>query len=118
MVPLSILDLAPITLGSNALPFVIKYRNMLPGIPVVFASISPQTYAALQPPPEMTGIITAFDLAKTLALAERLQPQARRLFVIAGSGETDRRWQPIARKMIEERGGKFETTFLFELPYS
>ena len=66
----------------------------------------------------MTGIITAFDLAKTLSLAERLQPQARRLFVIAGSGETDRRWQPIARKMIEERGGKFETTFLFDLPYS
>jgi PAS domain S-box-containing protein len=107
-----------ITLGSNALPFVIKFRDMLPGIPVVFASISPQTYAALQPPPEMTGIITAFDLAKTLTLAERLQPEARRLFVIAGSGETDRRWQPIARKMIEERGSKFETTFLFELPYS
>jgi PAS domain S-box-containing protein len=107
-----------ITLGSNALPFVVKYRNMLPGVPVVFASISPQNYAALQPPPDMTGIITAFDLAKTLTLAERLQPEARRLFVIAGSGETDRRWQPIARKMIEERGGKFETTFLFELPYS
>ena len=107
-----------ITLGSNALPFVIKHRDLLPDVPVVFASISPQTYAALRPPPEMTGIITAFDLAKTLKLAERLQPEARRLFVIAGSGETDRRWQPIARKMIEERGGKFETTFLFELPYS
>ena len=107
-----------ITLGSNALPFVVKYRDMLPGVPVVFASISPQTYAALRPPPGMTGIITGFDLAKTLTLAEQLQPDARRLFVIAGSGETDRRWQPIARKMIEERSGKFETTFLFELPYS
>jgi len=96
-----------ITLGSNALPFIIKYRNMLPGIPVVFVSISPQTYAALQLPPDMTGIITAFDLAKTLTLAERLQPEARRLFVVAGSGETDRRWQPTARKMIEERGRKF-----------
>ena len=107
-----------ITLGSNALPFVVKYRDLLPDVPVVFASISPQTYAALRLPPKMTGIITAFDLAKTLSLAERLQPEARRLFVVAGSGETDRRWQPIARKMIEEHGGKFETTFLFELPYS
>jgi PAS domain S-box-containing protein len=107
-----------ITLGSNALPFVVKYRDMLPGVPVLFASISPQTYAALRPAPDITGIITAFDLSKTLSLAERLQPEARRLFVIAGSGETDRRWQPLARKMIEERGGKFETTFLFELPYS
>ena len=107
-----------ITLGSNALPFVIKYRDILPNVPVVFASISPQTYAALRPAPEITGIITAFDLSKTLSLAEKLQPEARRLFVIAGSGETDRRWQPLARKMIEERGSKFETTFLFELPYS
>ncbi|MFG3592142.1 ABC transporter substrate binding protein [Bradyrhizobium sp. RDI18] len=107
-----------ITLGSNALPFVVKHRDMLPDVPVVFASISPHTYAALRPPPGITGLVTAFDLAKTLSLAEKLQPEARRLFVIAGSGETDRRWQPIARKMIEERGGKFETTFLFELPYS
>ena len=107
-----------ITLGSNALPFVVKHRDILPSVPVVFASISPQTYAALRPPPEITGVITAFDLEKTLTLAERLQPEARRLFVIAGSGETDRRWQPIARKMIEDRGGKFQTTFLFELPYS
>ena len=107
-----------ITLGSNALPFVVKHRDLLPDVPVVFASISPQTYAALRLPPKVTGIITAFDLAKTLSLAERLQPEARRLFVVAGSGETDRRWQPIARKMIEEHGGKFETTFLFELPYS
>ena len=107
-----------ITLGSAALPFVVKHRDLLPKVPIVFTSISPQTYAALRPPPDVTGIITAFDLAKTLTLAERLQPEARRLFVIAGSGETDRRWQPIARKVIDERGGKFETTFLFELPYS
>jgi PAS domain S-box-containing protein len=107
-----------ITLGSSALPFVVKHRDMLPGVPVIFASISPQTYAALRPPPEMTGIITGFDLAKTLTLAERLQPKARHLVVIAGSGETDRRWQPIARKTVEDLGGKFETTFLFDLPYS
>ena len=93
-----------ITLGSNALPFIIKYRDILPNVPVVFASISPQTYAALQPPPEMTGIITAFDLSKTLSLAERLQPGVRRLFVIAGSGETDRRWQPISPQ--DDRGAR------------
>ncbi len=93
-------------------------RHISPNVPVVFTSISPQNYAALRPPPEITGIITEFDLAKTLSLAERLQPEARRLFVIAGSGEADRRWQSSARKIIEQRGSKFETTFLFELSYS
>lgn len=107
-----------ITLGSAALPFVVKYRDFIPDVPIVFTSISPQTYTALQLPPKMTGVITEFDLAKTLSLAERLQPEARRLFVVAGSGETDRRWHPVARKAIEEHGRKFETTFLFGLPYS
>ena len=65
----------------------------------------------------MTGIVTEFDLAKTLSLAERLQPEARRLVFVAGSGETDRRWQPVARKVVEDRERKFETTYLFELPY-
>ncbi|MET3838721.1 ABC transporter substrate binding protein [Bradyrhizobium sp. OAE829] len=105
-------------LGSAALPFVVKHRDLFPKVPVVFASISPQTYAALRPPPGITGIVTAFDLAKTLSLAERLQPEARRLYVIAGSGEADRRWQLSARKVIEQQGSKFETTFLFELPFA
>ncbi|MBR1156686.1 ATP-binding protein [Bradyrhizobium sp. JYMT SZCCT0428] len=107
-----------IAVGSAALPFVVQYRDLLPKVPVVFASISPQTYTALRLPPGITGIITAFDLAKTLSLAERLQPEARRLYVIAGRGEADRRWQSTARRVIEEHSRKFETTFLFELPYA
>jgi signal transduction histidine kinase/ABC-type uncharacterized transport system substrate-binding protein len=107
------------TLGSAALPFLVKHRDILfPNTPVVFTSISPQTYAAIRPPSEVTGIITEFDLAKTLSLAVRLQPEARRLVIVAGNGETDRRWQPVARKVVEDYERKFETTYLFGLPYS
>ena len=75
------------TLGSSALPFILKYRDTIaPKIPVVFTSISAHNYAAQRLPPDVTGIITQFNLDKTLALAERLQPTARRLFVIAGTG--------------------------------
>ena len=63
------------TLGSAALPFIVKHRDVLfPQVPVVFTSISPQNYVATRLPLGMTGIITAFDLAKTPSLAERLQP--------------------------------------------
>ena len=106
------------TLGSAALPFIVEHRDAFaPKAPVVFTSVAPQNYAALRPPPDVTGIITEFDLDKTLALAERLQPDARRLFVIAGSGATDRRWHSVARNVIENRERKFETTYLFGLPY-
>ena len=106
------------TLGSAALPFILRHRDTLfPNTPVVFTSISPQTSAALRPPPDVTGIVTEFDLSKTLLLAARLQPDARHLVIVAGSGETDRRWQPVARKVVEDQERKFETTYLFELPY-
>jgi signal transduction histidine kinase len=106
------------TLGSAALPFMLKHRDTFaPNVPVVFTAISPQNYSGLRVPPDVTGIITEFDLNKTLALAERLQPNARRLFVIAGGGDTDRRWQATARAAVEGRERKFETTYLFELSY-
>jgi PAS domain S-box-containing protein len=108
-----------ITLGSIALPFIVRHRDdFAPNAPVVFTSVSPQNYGALRLPPNITGIISEFDLDRTLALAERLQPEASRLFVIAGSGEVDRRWQLAARKTIEERKRKFEVTYLFERSYA
>ena len=108
-----------ITLGSVALPFIVRHRDdFAPNAPVVFTSVSPQNYGALRLPPNITGIISEFDLDRTLALAERLQPEASRLFVIAGSGEVDRRWQSAARKTIEERKRKFEVTYLFERSYA
>jgi PAS domain S-box-containing protein len=108
-----------ITLGSAALPFIVRHRDEIaPNTPVVFTAVSPQNFSALRLPPDITGIISEFNLDRTLALAERLQPEANRLFVIAGSGEADRRWQSAARKTIESRERKFEVTYLFERSYS
>jgi PAS domain S-box-containing protein len=107
-----------LSLGSAALPFVLKHRDAIaPRVPVVFASISAHHYAKQRLPPDVTGIISEFSVDKTLALAEKLQPGARRLFVIAGSGATDRLWQTVARSAVESRVRKFETTYLFGLPY-
>ena len=108
-----------ITLGSAALPFIVRHRDdFAPNAPVVFTAISPQNYGASRLPPNVTGIITEFNLDKTLALAERLQPEASRLFVIAGSGAVDRLWQSTARKTIEDLQRKFEVTYLFERSYA
>jgi signal transduction histidine kinase len=106
------------TLGSAALPFIVKHRDAIaPNVPVVFTGVSPANYSSSRPPPDVTGIITEFNLDKTLTLAERLQPGARRVVVIAGGSPVDRLWQATARRIIENRERKFETTYLFELPY-
>jgi PAS domain S-box-containing protein len=107
-----------LSLGSAALPFILKYRDAIaPGVPVVFASVAAHNYAQQRLPRDVTGIISEFNIDKTLALAEKLQPGARRLFVIAGSGATDRLWQTVARNAVESRAQKFETTYLFGLAY-
>jgi C4-dicarboxylate-specific signal transduction histidine kinase len=107
------------TLGAEALPFIVKHRDAIaPKIPVVFTAVSPANYAASRPPPDVTGILVGLDFEKNLTLAERLQPDARRLVVIAGSSAIDRRWQAAARGAIESRARKFETTYLFDLTYA
>jgi PAS domain S-box-containing protein len=108
-----------LSLGSAALPFVLKYRDTIaPKVPVVFTSISAHNYAKQRLPPEVTGIISEFNVDKTLGLAEKLQPSARKLFVVAGSGATDRLWQTAARNAVESRARKFEASYLFGLPYA
>ncbi|HLQ90733.1 MAG TPA: ATP-binding protein [Xanthobacteraceae bacterium] len=106
------------TLGAAALPFIIKFRDtFVPKVPVVFTSVSRESYSSLHVPPDVTGLLLNFDLDKTLDLAERLQPRVNRLYVIAGSAPIDRLWQARARKAVEGRGRKYDTTYLFDLPY-
>mgnify|MGYP003693724739 CR=1 FL=1 len=47
--------------------------------------------------PRRARIINEFDISKTVSLAERLQPDARHLVVIAGAAPFDQRWAQIAR---------------------
>lgn len=104
--------------GVEGVPFVIKYRDMFaPGTPVVFVGGTPASVAAIKLPPDVTGVMSAFNPDKILELAQRLQPHATRLEVIGGSSKLDRPWQEATRKAIESRERKFETTYRFDSTY-
>ncbi|MGY3080470.1 hypothetical protein ACVWZZ_006878 [Bradyrhizobium sp. LM6.10] len=91
-------------IGVSAIPFILKYRDVIgPGVPVVFSDVTRSTYEALQLPPDITGVINNSYPEKTLELAERLQPNARRLVVISGTDVVDLRWREIARTAIESQ---------------
>lgn len=108
-----------IVVGGAALQFIMKYRDIVgPNVPVVFAGVSPETFSAVNPPANITGMLFELDMRSTLELAERLQPRANRLFVISGnSALEDLRWQKAARLAIERHPRKFETTYLFGLSF-
>jgi PAS domain S-box-containing protein len=108
-----------LVVGVSGIPFILQYRDIVgPGVPVVFSDVTRSTYETLQLPPDITGVINNAYPARTLELAERLQPGARRLVVIAGSGNVDHRWREIAREAIEARNAKLETVYWSDLTYN
>jgi signal transduction histidine kinase len=106
------------TLGPQALRFALTNRVDLGlDVPVVFCCTSRGRLEALNPPANVTGIVSEFDLTKTMALAERLQPDARHLVVVAGATEFDRQWVDIARRQLAPHGVKYATEYLVGLPF-
>jgi PAS domain S-box-containing protein len=108
-----------LVVGVSGIPFIVQYRDVVgPGVPVIFSDLTRSTYEAMQLPPDITGVINNAYPAKTLELAERLQPAVRRLVVIAGSGNVDRRWREIARTAIEAHDPTLETAYWSDLTYN
>lgn len=65
---------------------------------------------------DVTGIVSEFDLAKTLELAARLQPRARQVVVITGASDFDRRWETTARQQLAPYASRYEFVFQVGLP--
>jgi len=106
-----------ITVGRQASQFILKHgAEIAPRVPIVACCMPAETFAALAGS-RITGVISGRDISKTLDLAERLQPEAPKLVVIAGASDFDRQWVQIARQQIESRGRLYDTTYLVGLPY-
>ena len=107
-----------ITAGREASAFILKYREEIaPNAPLVVCCMSAEALAALGASNKITGVISGREIARTLDLAERLQPGARNLVVIAGANDFDRQWVQIARQQIATRERRYETKYLVGLPY-
>jgi PAS domain S-box-containing protein len=105
-------------LNFEAQRFAIKYRELIaPNVPIVFCCVAADAVAAMDRQSGVTGVYGEFDLAKTLALGERLQPHARNLVVISGSSDIDRRWLEPMRRQIQPYEPRFETNYWIGIPY-
>jgi hypothetical protein len=108
-----------LALGPEALRFVNENRSNLGfDSPIVFCCTSRARLAALGELENVTGVISEFDLTKTLALAQRLQPDARHLVIVAGATEFDQQWVRIARRQLAPFESRYDTTYLAGLRYA
>ena len=108
-----------LAMGPPSLRFLVQNRDILGyDAPVVFCCHSSATLATQSVPADATGIITEFDLTKTLALAQLLQPDARSIVVVSGADAFDRQWSRTARGQLAGYEGKYDVKYLEGLAYA
>ncbi|MFO1144971.1 MAG: ATP-binding protein [Amaricoccus sp.] len=92
---------AILAFGRSALDYAVAHRGDL-GIsaPIVFGGVTDASLAGVALPADAYGVSSRYSIAGTLALARRLQPDARRIVVMTGSGPFDRSWAERAEREL------------------
>jgi PAS domain S-box-containing protein len=101
-----------VAVGIYALRLAQRYReNLIPGVPILFYDVAEDAIEGYPILPGVTGVLLKFDVAGTLDLAVRLQPQARRIVVIGGQAAYDRNWFRRAREALAPYENKLEVLY-------
>jgi hypothetical protein len=105
-----------LAVGIDAMRFAQRYREQLmPGVPILFYNVAADAVERYPIEPGVTGVLLKFDVAGTLDLAIRLQPNARRIVVIGGQAEYDKNWLRRAREALVLYEGKLAVSYLTHL---
>ena len=86
-----------------------------PGTPIIFIQIGQSSLESQSPGPGVTGVVMKLEYQKTLEIALRLQPDTRRVAVIAGTSQDDQYLLAQAREEFRQYEGKVEFTYLTNL---
>jgi C4-dicarboxylate-specific signal transduction histidine kinase len=107
-----------IPLGRAAIPFMLKYRDVIaPRSPVILASVTRRDAVAATVLPDTLFVTTQYNFAETLELARRLQPNASTIVLVAGASDYDRLWVNDARAELESYRDRYRVSDLVGLPY-
>jgi signal transduction histidine kinase len=102
-----------VTIYPQALQFMAQHRAELwPGTPGVFVGVPDDLPLARMPPPGFTGVLTLVDIAGTIELALRLQPETRRIAVVTGASDFDHLWRARAEEALRGYAGRVDATYL------
>ncbi len=106
-----------VAISERALQFFNRYGAQLwPGARLVFSGWPGEAFESAGLPPDAGAVVTQLPMAETIALARRLQPSARRILVISGTSDLDRRSGQQAREMLAEAPDGLPFEFLIGLP--
>jgi signal transduction histidine kinase len=99
-----------------ALDFAQRHRaEIWPGAVIVFNSVPTTLLHKLSLEPRTIGVPVRLDFGQTLDLALKLRPATRRIAVIAGTTDPDRRYLSLAQASLERYAGKLDVQYLVGL---
>ena len=105
-----------ITMFPEALEFVLKdCRDIFPDVPIL-ALYLPQEIDSSKMERLIIGHIPTTDITGTLEIALRLAPGTKRVYVVSGVHEIDRRIEDLARRSSTRWEGRLEFIFLNHMP--
>jgi len=100
---------------SETLDFLLKYRHdLFPDVPIVFATERPVSRDILSKA-DATGFTFGNGFAKTLNLALKWHPGAKRLFVVSGTLNHDKAVESIVRDSLRPYENRVAITLLTDL---
>ena len=106
-----------VAVSRTALDFFERHGEQIwPGARVVFVGFLGYEQNPSELPAGASAVVSILDAAGTIDLARRLQPGARRIVVISGASEVDRRARQQAREALAKLDPRVPVEFLSGLP--
>jgi signal transduction histidine kinase len=107
-----------IAISRGATSFLVRHRaEIASGIPVLYCCTLASTANSLEMPADVPGIVLQYDWAGTLALAQRLQPNAKTLVFVSGASGRDRAWHADAVAALRPFFDRYDVKHLVGLGY-
>jgi signal transduction histidine kinase len=99
-----------------ALDFAQRHRaEIWPGAAIVFNSVPTAILQGRSLDPRTIGVPVRLEFGQTLDLALKLRPATRRIAVVAGAADPDRRHLSLARPSLERYAGRLDVQYLVGL---
>ena len=107
-----------IPMGRAAVPFMAKYHDTIaPNVPTIIANVPGKSITEAGQLKNVFWVATQYDFAKTLLLAQQLQPTSREIAIVGGASEYDREWLDDARRDLQPFSGRYTIKYIAGLPH-
>jgi len=106
-----------VAVSRTALDFFVRHGERIwPGARVVYVGFLGYEFRPSELPPGASAVLSILDVAGTIDIARRLQPDAHRIVVVSGVSEIDKQAERQAREALAKLDARVPVEFLSGLP--